>query len=73
MRLLILEGVDEMDKRDEENEVRRRCMDCDSSFHLEYISKTVAHCYNCSSSATPMHPDRIFRKRVTFKVYGDDR
>lgn len=73
MRLLILEGVDEMDKRDGEEVVHRRCMECDSSFHLDYISATVAHCDNCNTSVTPMHPDRVFQKSVMFKVYGDGR
>lgn len=71
MRLVIIEGVDEMSKHNETTMVHRRCMECDSSFHLDYISATVAHCDNCNSAVTPMNPDRIFMKSVSFKVFGD--
>ena len=73
MRLLIIEGVDEMNKRDGDDEIHRRCMECDSSFFLDYISRTVAHCDNCNTAVTPMYTDRYFSKSVVFKVYGDDR
>lgn len=51
-------------------DVTRRCVGCDSSFHLELVNAEAAKCNKCGHINTPIGDESYFVTGLRLKVKG---
>lgn len=57
-------------QKNEDRDVVRRCVGCDSSYHLELLNSDAANCTKCGHINTPIGKGAYFVTGLSLKVMG---